>query len=64
MTQKSAQPPHIFAVADSAYQAMLGVGGASPKSQCCVIRCWEFGYDYNESFVNYILNMTGLGKLT
>jgi len=38
MTQKSLQPPHIYAIADSAYQAMLGFGGVSPKSQCCVIR--------------------------
>lgn len=42
MTQKSVQPPHIFAIADSAYQAMLGIGGASPKSQCCVIRSEDF----------------------
>ena len=40
MTQKSFQPPHIFAIADAAYQAMLGIAGAgtNPKSQCCVIR--------------------------
>lgn len=39
MTQKSFQPPHIFAIADAAYQAMLGIAaGTNPKSQCCVIR--------------------------
>lgn len=43
MTQKSLQPPHIFAIADAAYQAMLGIGaGTSPKSQCCVIRYEDF----------------------
>ena len=39
MTQKSFQPPHIFAIADASYQAMLGIStGTNPKSQCCVIR--------------------------
>lgn len=43
MTQKSLQPPHIFAIADAAYQAMLSIGaGTSPKSQCCVIRYEDF----------------------
>ena len=43
MTQKSFQPPHIFAIADAAYQAMLGIGaGTNPKSQCCVIRYEDF----------------------
>lgn len=40
MTQKSLHPPHIFAVADMAYQEMMGVGGGVPQSQCCVIR-WD-----------------------
>ncbi|KAK3731451.1 hypothetical protein QZH41_013634 [Actinostola sp. cb2023] len=34
---KSSAPPHIFAVADTAYQAMLGKGGAKAHNQCCVI---------------------------
>uniref|UniRef100_A0A8D0G5S9 Myosin motor domain-containing protein n=1 Tax=Sphenodon punctatus TaxID=8508 RepID=A0A8D0G5S9_SPHPU len=31
-------PPHIFAIADRAYQAMLGQLGTSPHNQCVVIR--------------------------
>ena len=38
MSKKTAQPPHIFAVADSAYQALLGLGGRPPGSQCILIR--------------------------
>jgi len=38
MTQKSLHPPHIFAVADMAYQEMMGIRGGVPQSQCCVIR--------------------------
>uniref|UniRef100_A0AAY4AW28 Uncharacterized protein n=1 Tax=Denticeps clupeoides TaxID=299321 RepID=A0AAY4AW28_9TELE len=34
---KSALPPHIFAVADRAYQSMLGRLAAGPKNQCIVI---------------------------
>lgn len=36
--EKGTLPPHIFAVADRAYQAMLGRRGARPQSQCIVIR--------------------------
>lgn len=53
MTQKSVQPPHIFAIADSAYQAMLGIGGASPKSQCCVIRSENFFMTFSEIIINF-----------
>ncbi|XP_028836302.1 myosin-IIIb isoform X1 [Denticeps clupeoides] len=35
--EKSALPPHIFAVADRAYQSMLGRLAAGPKNQCIVI---------------------------
>ncbi|XP_042748713.1 unconventional myosin-Ig-like, partial [Lagopus leucura] len=35
--EKGTLPPHIFAVADRAYQAMLGRRGARPQSQCIVI---------------------------
>ncbi|KAM9168121.1 unconventional myosin-VIIa-like [Mergus octosetaceus] len=34
-------PPHIFAVADRAYHAMLGHRGARPQSQCIVISSRE-----------------------
>ncbi|XP_031560735.1 myosin-IIIb-like [Actinia tenebrosa] len=34
---KSSEPPHIYAVADAAYQAVLGKGVAKPQHQCCVI---------------------------
>lgn len=36
--EKSALPPHIFAVADRAYQSMLGRLATGPKNQCIVIR--------------------------
>ncbi|GAA6107704.1 myosin-IIIb [Tachysurus ichikawai] len=35
--EKRALPPHIFAVADRAYQSMLGRLGTGPKNQCIVI---------------------------
>ena len=35
---KKALPPHIFAVADRAYQSMLGRLGTGPENQCIVIR--------------------------
>ncbi|KAG9263027.1 myosin-IIIb-like isoform X1 [Astyanax mexicanus] len=35
--EKSSLPPHIFAVADRAYQSMLGRLGTGPKNQCIVI---------------------------
>lgn len=35
---KGSLPPHIFAVADRAYQAMLGRLGMGPQNQCIVIR--------------------------
>ncbi|KAF5906904.1 myosin-IIIb-like isoform X2, partial [Clarias magur] len=35
--EKSALPPHIFAVADRAYQSMLGRLATGPKNQCIVI---------------------------
>ncbi|KYO42746.1 myosin-IIIb-like [Alligator mississippiensis] len=34
---KGSLPPHIFAVADRAYQAMLGRLGMGPQNQCIVI---------------------------
>ncbi|XP_063067724.1 myosin-IIIb isoform X2 [Engraulis encrasicolus] len=34
---KKSLPPHIFAVADKAYQSMLGRLGTGPQSQCIVI---------------------------
>ncbi|KAJ7365816.1 hypothetical protein OS493_002537 [Desmophyllum pertusum] len=63
MTQKSIQPPHIFAIADSAYQAMLGVGGASPKSQCCVIS-GESGAGKTESAKLLISQLVELSRGT
>lgn len=38
MAKRSSQPPHIFAVADAAYQALLGLGGRAPSNQCILIR--------------------------
>ncbi|XP_051971635.1 myosin-IIIb-like [Xyrauchen texanus] len=35
--EKRSLPPHIFAVADRAYQSMLGRLAAGPKNQCIVI---------------------------
>ncbi|GFO14637.1 myosin-iiib [Plakobranchus ocellatus] len=35
--KRSANPPHIFAVADAAYQALLGRGGRQPGNQCILI---------------------------
>ncbi|TRY60838.1 hypothetical protein DNTS_026778 [Danionella cerebrum] len=35
--EKKALPPHIFAVADRAYQSMLGRLATGPKNQCIVI---------------------------
>ncbi|KAK7115853.1 myosin-IIIb-like isoform X2 [Littorina saxatilis] len=37
MSKKTAQPPHIFAVSDAAYQALLGHGGRPPGNQCILI---------------------------
>ncbi|XP_061172927.1 myosin-IIIb-like [Saccostrea echinata] len=37
LEKKSANPPHIFAIADSAYQCMLGYGGRIPRNQCILI---------------------------
>ncbi|KAL5005175.1 hypothetical protein ScPMuIL_018631 [Solemya velum] len=37
MCQKSVNPPHIFAVADSAYQCITGYGGRTPMNQCVLI---------------------------
>lgn len=37
MSRKSTLPPHIFAVADISYQALLGLTGRSPGSQCILI---------------------------
>lgn len=35
---KKSLPPHIFAVADRAYQSMVGRLGTGPMNQCIVIR--------------------------
>ncbi|XP_066507913.1 myosin-IIIb isoform X2 [Hoplias malabaricus] len=35
--EKRSLPPHIYAVADRAYQSMLGRLGTGPKNQCIVI---------------------------
>ncbi|XP_065262660.1 unconventional myosin-IXb-like [Emys orbicularis] len=35
---KGTLPPHIFAIADRAYQAMLGHLATGPQNQCIVIR--------------------------
>ncbi|NXA32296.1 MYO9A protein, partial [Eudromia elegans] len=35
--ERGTLPPHIFAVADRAYHAMLGRHAAEPRSQCVVI---------------------------
>ncbi|MCI4388069.1 hypothetical protein PGIGA_G00081280 [Pangasianodon gigas] len=35
--EKTALPPHIFAIADRAYQSMLGRLATGPKNQCIVI---------------------------
>ncbi|KAL8615976.1 hypothetical protein ACOMHN_034652 [Nucella lapillus] len=37
MSKKTAEPPHVFAVADAAYQALMGLGGRAPGSQCVLI---------------------------
>lgn len=37
MSKKSAQPPHIYAAADAAYQALIGLGGRAPANQCILI---------------------------
>nr|XP_022331356.1 myosin-IIIb-like isoform X1 [Crassostrea virginica] len=37
LEKKSANPPHIFAIADAAYQCMLGYGGRIPQNQCVLI---------------------------
>lgn len=63
MAQKSSQPPHIFAIANSAYQAMLGVGGASPNSQCCVIS-GESGAGKTESAKLLISQLVELSRGT
>ncbi|CAH3188478.1 unnamed protein product [Porites evermanni] len=64
MTQKSFQPPHIFAIADAAYQAMLGIGaGTNPKSQCCVIS-GESGAGKTESAKLLISQLVELSKGT
>lgn len=36
--EKSKLPPHIFAVADRAYQSMMGRLATGPRNQCIVIR--------------------------
>ncbi|CAL1540613.1 unnamed protein product [Lymnaea stagnalis] len=36
-TKLSSQPPHIFAVADAAYQALIGNGVRAPRNQCVLI---------------------------
>ncbi|PFX20078.1 Myosin-IIIb [Stylophora pistillata] len=63
MAQKSAQPPHIFAIANSAYQAILGVGGASPTGQCCVIS-GESGAGKTESAKLLISHLVELSRGT
>ncbi|XP_035829712.1 unconventional myosin-VIIa [Aplysia californica] len=35
--KQSTHPPHIFAVADAAYQALMGNGGRPPGNQCVLI---------------------------
>lgn len=50
--EKRALPPHIFAVADRAYQSMLGRLATGPKNQCIVIR-WAFLYP-EPVFLNHI----------
>ncbi|XP_069138328.1 myosin-IIIb-like isoform X1 [Argopecten irradians] len=37
LEQKSTHPPHIFAVADSTYQNIIGYGGRVPHNQCVLI---------------------------
>ncbi|KAK6179101.1 hypothetical protein SNE40_011534 [Patella caerulea] len=37
MAKKSANPPHIYAVADMAFQSMIGHGGLMPADQCILI---------------------------
>ena len=39
---RSSSPPHIFAVADASYQAIVGQGGLPPKNQCILIRYLMF----------------------
>ena len=36
--RKTANPPHIFAMADIAYQNMLGITSQTPQNQCILIR--------------------------
>ena len=38
LQKRGAQPPHIFAVADSVYQDMLGLRGTQPRNQCILFR--------------------------
>ncbi|XP_060592914.1 myosin-IIIb-like isoform X2 [Ruditapes philippinarum] len=37
LAKKTELPPHIFAIADSAYQCMIGHGGRTPENQCILI---------------------------
>ncbi|KAK3097735.1 hypothetical protein FSP39_012604 [Pinctada imbricata] len=37
LENKSSNPPHIFAIADSTYQCMVGYGGRIPTNQCVLI---------------------------
>ncbi|XP_021359283.1 myosin-IIIa-like isoform X4 [Mizuhopecten yessoensis] len=37
LEQKSSNPPHIFAIADSTYQNIIGYGGRVPHNQCVLI---------------------------
>ncbi|KAL3866198.1 hypothetical protein ACJMK2_043520 [Sinanodonta woodiana] len=37
LAKKNEHPPHIFAIADTAFQNMLGYGGRTPTNQCILI---------------------------